>query len=67
MGCRSDCSPDCWPEQNGLAMATSPHAGGTNFLMADGSVRFIKDSISQPTYMGLGTRNGGEVISADAF
>ncbi|SIO62917.1 prepilin-type N-terminal cleavage/methylation domain-containing protein/prepilin-type processing-associated H-X9-DG domain-containing protein [Singulisphaera sp. GP187] len=67
MGCRSDCSPDCWPEQNGLAMATSPHPGGTGFLMADGSVRFIKDSVAQKTYMGLGTRNGGEVISADAY
>jgi prepilin-type processing-associated H-X9-DG protein len=48
-------------------MATSPHAGGTNFLLTDGSVKFIKDSIAQKTYMGLGTRNGGEVISSDAY
>ncbi len=67
MGCRADCSPGCWPEQNGPAMATSYHPGGCNFLMADGSVRYIKDSVSQTTYMGLGTRNGGEVISADAY
>ena len=67
MGCRTDCSADCWPEQNGPAMATSQHPGGVNFLMADGSVRFIKNTVAQQTYMGLGTRNGGEVISADSY
>jgi len=67
MGCRADCSPDCWPEQNGPAMAQSYHSGGVNTLMGDGSVRFLKSTISQPIYMGLGTRNGGEVISADSF
>jgi prepilin-type processing-associated H-X9-DG protein len=48
-------------------MASSAHPGGAGFLMTDGSVHFIKDSISQQTYMGLGTRNGGEVISSDAY
>ena len=48
-------------------MAVSYHSGGCNFVMTDGSVKFIKDSINQQTYMGLGTRNGGEVISADAY
>jgi prepilin-type N-terminal cleavage/methylation domain-containing protein/prepilin-type processing-associated H-X9-DG protein len=67
MGCRSDCSTGCWPEQNGPAMATSSHAGGANFLFSDGSVRFIKDSVNQQTYFGLGSRNGGEVISSDAY
>jgi len=67
MGCRADCSTGCWPEQNGPAMATSYHAGGANFLLTDGSVKFIKNTVSQPTYMGLGTRNGGEVISSDAY
>jgi len=67
MGCRSDCSPGCWPEQNGPAMATSYHSGGANFTFADGSVKFLKNSISQQTYMAIGTRNGGEVVSADAY
>jgi prepilin-type N-terminal cleavage/methylation domain-containing protein/prepilin-type processing-associated H-X9-DG protein len=67
MGCRTDCSADCWPEQNGPAMATSTHPGGANFMMGDGSVRFLKNTVNQQTYMGLGTRNGGEVISADAY
>ena len=43
------------------------HSGGCNFMMADGSVRFIKSSVNQLTYMSLGTRSGGEVVSADAF
>ena len=43
------------------------HPGGVNFAMADGSVRFIKQTISDKTYQGIGTRAGGEVISADQF
>jgi hypothetical protein len=35
--------------------------------MADGSVKFIKDSINMQTWWSLGTRNGGEVISSDAY
>jgi len=45
----------------------SNHAGGVNTLLADGSVRFIKSSISQQTWMALGSTNGGEVISADSY
>ena len=47
--------------------ACSKHPGGTNMLFGDGSVKFIKDSISLQTYRALGTRNGGEVVSADSF
>jgi len=45
----------------------SQHPGGANFAMADGSVKFIKNSVNYPTYMGLGSRAGQEVISADAY
>jgi prepilin-type N-terminal cleavage/methylation domain-containing protein/prepilin-type processing-associated H-X9-DG protein len=45
----------------------SLHPGGANFVMVDGSVRFLKQSISMPVYHALGTRAGGEVISADAY
>jgi prepilin-type N-terminal cleavage/methylation domain-containing protein/prepilin-type processing-associated H-X9-DG protein len=44
----------------------SAHTGGANFTLADGSVRFIKDSISPVSFLALGTRAKGEVI-ADEF
>ena len=47
--------------------ARSYHPGGVNVLMGDGSVRFIKDTINGATWRGLGTVNGGEVLSADAY
>ncbi len=43
------------------------HPGGVNFAFADGSVKFLKESIDINTYRALGTRNLGEVISADAY
>ena len=46
---------------------SSRHPGGVNMLMGDGSVRFIKDSVNLQTWRALGTRGGGEVISADAL
>jgi prepilin-type N-terminal cleavage/methylation domain-containing protein/prepilin-type processing-associated H-X9-DG protein len=45
----------------------SMHPGGSNFVFADGSVRFLKSSISIATYAALGSRNGGEVISSDSY
>ena len=38
-----------------------------NFLFADGSVRFVKDSISYRTFLSLATRRGREVVSADEY
>jgi prepilin-type N-terminal cleavage/methylation domain-containing protein/prepilin-type processing-associated H-X9-DG protein len=47
--------------------ASSLHPGGVNALFADGSVRFIKNSISPVAWTALGTIAGGEVISADQY
>ena len=50
-----------------LSNANSYHSGGVNTLMTDGSVRFMKDSIAQTVWWSLGTRAGGEVVSADSY
>lgn len=41
----------------------SGHTGGANFALADGSVRFIRDSLSPVTFRALGTKQGGEVLA----
>lgn len=51
----------------GSAAANSNHPGGVNLALADGSVRFIKNSIGLPVWWALGSRNGGEVISSDSY
>ena len=35
--------------------------------MCDGSVKFLKDSTAEPVVWALGSRAGGEVLSADSF
>ena len=45
----------------------SNHPGGINVGFADGSVRFIKNSIGLQTWWSIGTRNGGEVLSSDSY
>lgn len=47
--------------------ARSYHPGGVNTVFSDGSVRFIKDTVNINTWRALGTKAGGEVISADAY
>jgi prepilin-type N-terminal cleavage/methylation domain-containing protein/prepilin-type processing-associated H-X9-DG protein len=60
----SDCDNDAG---SGMFASRSRHAGGVNSLMTDGSVRFIKSSISQQIWWQLGTKAGGEVVSSDAY
>jgi prepilin-type N-terminal cleavage/methylation domain-containing protein/prepilin-type processing-associated H-X9-DG protein len=43
------------------------HPGGANVVFADGSVRFLKESISIRVLAALVTRAGGEVVSASEF
>jgi prepilin-type N-terminal cleavage/methylation domain-containing protein/prepilin-type processing-associated H-X9-DG protein len=47
--------------------ASSNHSGGVNIGMADGSVRFAKDSIAVQTWWAIGTRNQNELVSSDSY
>ncbi|WZO99806.1 DUF1559 domain-containing protein [Isosphaeraceae bacterium EP7] len=52
------------PGAYGLA---SNHPGGANVVLTDGSVRFLKETVAFQPFWALGSRNGGEIISADSF
>jgi len=56
-----------WGGRTAMLPPSSGHSGGVNVCMTDGSVKFLKDTVNLPTWWALGTRNGGEVISADAY
>jgi prepilin-type N-terminal cleavage/methylation domain-containing protein/prepilin-type processing-associated H-X9-DG protein len=43
--------------------ASSYHTGGVNLVMADGSVRFVRDSINFVSWQAMGSRSGGEVFT----
>ncbi len=45
----------------------SKHPGGGNFALADGSVKFLKDSINFAIYQNVSICDLGEIISADAY
>jgi prepilin-type N-terminal cleavage/methylation domain-containing protein/prepilin-type processing-associated H-X9-DG protein len=47
--------------------ASSYHPGGVNTLFADGSVKFVKDTVSPVVWRNLGTIAGGEVVSSDQY
>jgi len=60
-------APHCYRNQTYNYGFKSKHPGGVNMAMADGSVRFIKQTINFRVFNALGSRAGGEVISADQY
>jgi prepilin-type N-terminal cleavage/methylation domain-containing protein/prepilin-type processing-associated H-X9-DG protein len=66
-----DLSPDLCQNCNDsfvtMIGASSNHPGGVNMLFMDGSVRWIKNSISYQAWHAIGSKDGAEVISGDAF
>jgi prepilin-type processing-associated H-X9-DG protein len=67
LSCTFNNSEIPWAGSNMAATANSNHPGGINVAMADGSVKFIRDTINVQTWWALGSRNNGEVISADQY
>lgn len=63
----TNCSSVGSGAMSAISNSDSWHAGGVNACMADGSVRFIKDSINPITWWAVGTRASGEVVSADSY
>jgi Protein of unknown function (DUF1559)/Domain of unknown function (DUF4190) len=68
-------SPVPWTKPEDLSLTStnpslgmgSKHPGGWNVMMGDGSVRFLKNSISLQLLKALATRDGGEVIAASDY
>jgi len=52
---------------HGVIGTSSNHPGGVNMTFLDGSVKFIKDSISPTTWWAIATKSGGEVVGSDQF
>jgi len=49
-------------DHSDIVNASSLHPGGANFLMTDGSVRFIKETLQMKVYWALGTKDVSEVL-----
>ena len=47
------------------ASARSSHTGGVNAAFADGSVKFIRNTISQTVWSAANTLAGGETFTLD--
>jgi len=62
MGCSNDNRPRNWPNWQG--QARSLHTGGVNACFGDGSVRFIRDDITQQVWFWVNSRNDGNAIPA---
>lgn len=56
--------PD-WSTRRMIVTARSRHTGGVQVLLCDGSVRFVRNSISLTNWRALGTINGGETVNLD--
>jgi prepilin-type processing-associated H-X9-DG protein len=54
--------PDPVADTRHLISFSSRHPGGVNFCLVDGSVRFLKNGISEFVRESFGSRKGGEPL-----
>jgi len=62
----NECGPDPLRDWNNWGVSQtfkSRHTGGANFVLGDGSVKFVSDTIDHRTYQMIGCRNDGGVAS----
>ena len=58
---RRDCIRSVGLDRGHLA-SRSFHVGGTQFLLADGAVRFVSENVSETIWRALGSKADGEVV-----
>jgi prepilin-type N-terminal cleavage/methylation domain-containing protein/prepilin-type processing-associated H-X9-DG protein len=63
MGCSNDNLPRNWP--NWQAGARSRHTGGVNAAMGDGSVRFVRDTVTITAWHWSNGRSDNQIVSLD--
>lgn len=49
--------------QGNVTTLSSRHSGGVNMALADGSLRFVSESIDRDVWWALGSRDGGEAVT----
>ncbi len=58
----TNCDNDTSVTDQRIKSASSWHTGGAQFLLADGSVKFVSENIDHGTYINAGSIKGGEVL-----
>ena len=54
-------------DNDGSLTIGSRHPGIVNVCMTDGSAKAVKNTINLVTWRAIGTKAGGEVVSADSM
>jgi len=64
--CRKGCA-GCAPEPDVFSTVRARHRGGVNVCMADGTVKFVKDTVDKNIWWAAGSRNGNEPVDTSNF
>jgi prepilin-type N-terminal cleavage/methylation domain-containing protein/prepilin-type processing-associated H-X9-DG protein len=67
LACQYQDQNNDWRASITAVNCSSNHPGGVNVLFMDGSVRFVKSSVSYQPWIAIATPDGGETVSADSL